>query len=54
MRKEQDIDITKGIKNNKLMYVLQSKGVGRIFVPPSIPEHLLPYLELVDKKWNKP
>lgn len=50
--KRENIDISKGIKNNKLVYVLHSK-VGKIFIPNSIPDTLLPYLAVVEKERTK-
>jgi len=50
--KEENIDISKGIKNNKLVFILRSK-VGKIFVPNSMPDALLPYLVVVEKERTK-
>lgn len=47
--KEENIDISKGIKNNKLVYILSAK-VGKIFIPNSIPDNLLPYLAVIEKE----
>lgn len=44
------LNIVKGIKNNKLVYIISSAAIGRIFVPTSIPESLVPYLAKSNKK----
>lgn len=47
--KQENIDISKGIKNNKLVYIVSSK-VGKLFIPNSIPDNLLPYLAVIEKE----
>jgi len=36
-----------GLQKNKLVYILASKNIGKIFVPISTPVHLIPYLALI-------
>jgi hypothetical protein len=50
--KEEHLDISKGIQNNKLVFILTTK-VGKIFVPNSIPNTLLPYLAVIEKERTK-
>ncbi len=50
--KEEELLISKGIKNNKLVYILHSQ-TGKIFVPNSMPDALLPYLAVIEKERTK-
>ena len=50
--KEERLLISKGIKNNKLVYILHSQA-GKIFVPNSMPNALLPYLTFIEKERTK-
>jgi hypothetical protein len=50
---EDTLEIRKGIKNNKLVHVFSVQNVGKIFVPTSLPESLLPYLEIVERERTK-
>ena len=50
--KEENLDISKGIRNNKLVFILTTKA-GKIFVPNSIPNTLLPYLAVIEKERTK-
>lgn len=43
--------VSKGIKNNRLVYVLHS-AIGKVFIPHSIPLYLLPFVA-ADKKAQK-
>ena len=52
--KAQDtLEVRRGIKNNKLVHIFSVKNIGKIFVPTSVPETLLPYLEIVERERTK-
>lgn len=46
------ITITKGIKNNKLVHILYT-STGKVYVPTSVPDKLLPYLPIIEAKNGK-
>jgi len=48
------IKVSKGMKDNRLVHIIHTDAVGKIIIPTSMPETLIPYLPVIEQNKRVP